>query len=109
MLQIVYGLLGVFGLGITWYFNLQFFAQPGDPTMLDFAAGGYANPAAASLSSDILVVGVAASIWMVAEGRRLTMRHVWFYIVFGLIIAMACTYPLFLMMRERALRRHASA
>ena len=58
-LELVYGALALLGLGITWYFNLQFFTSASDRSVLDFAAGGYANPAAASLSSDILVVGVA--------------------------------------------------
>ena len=55
------------------------------------------------LSLDILIVAIAGSAFIIMEGRRLGMRHLWFYIVASGITAFAFTFPLFLAMRERAL------
>jgi hypothetical protein len=40
---------------------------------------------------------------MVLEARRLAVRGVWLYVVFGLLIAISVTFPLFLAARERRL------
>ena len=45
---------------------------------------------------------------MVVEGRRLGMRHLWFYVVATFLIAFAFTCPLFLFMRERLLAARAA-
>ncbi len=104
----VYATLAVAGLVVPWYFNLQFMRAAGGPFALGaFVAGGYANPAAASLTSDLTVGATAFLIWMLAEARRLGMRYAWVYAVllFGVAFAFAC--PLFLLMRERHL--HAAS
>jgi hypothetical protein len=72
--------------------------------MADFLRDTVVNPGARSIAFDILIVGWAASIWMVVEGRRRRMRWVWLYPLLGWGGAMAFTFPLFLAMRERALR-----
>ena len=65
----------------------------------------FGNPAASSISIDLLLFLSSASIWMVLEARKLRVRHVWAYIVFGFVIAISVTFPLFLVARERALAR----
>ena len=101
----IYAALAVAGLVIPWYFNLQFMRAAGGQFALGaFVAGGYANPAAASLTSDLTVGATAFLIWMIAEARRLGMRYAWVYAVllFGVAFGFAC--PLFLFMRERHLQ-----
>ena len=58
-----------------------------------------------SLTADLLVMAVAGCAFIVIEGRRLGMRHLWAYIVFSGLTAIAFTFPLFLMNRERHLER----
>ena len=55
------------------------------------------------LSTDLLIVAIAAVVFMVVEARRLGMKRVWLYILLSGITAMAFTFPLFLAMRERRL------
>ena len=50
------------------------------------------------------MVALAAAIFMIVEGRRLGMRVPWLYAVAGAVLAIAFTFPLFLLVRERALR-----
>ncbi len=60
------------------------------------------------LSLDLLIVAIAGSAFIIFEGRRLRMKHLWFYIVASGITAFAFTFPLFLAMRERTLSRQAA-
>ena len=57
------------------------------------------------LSLDVLIVGIAASAFMIFEARKLGMKRVWLYIVLSGVTALAFTFPLFLAMRERTLQK----
>jgi hypothetical protein len=62
-----------------------------------------ANPAAQSLSRDLLVGASAITIWIVVESRRLQMRHLWLVLLSSVTIAFAFAAPFFLFLRERRL------
>lgn len=62
------------------------------------------NPASRAIFWDILIMYLGASVFIVVEARRLKMRFAWAYIIFGYLIAIAATFPLFLYFRERKLR-----
>jgi hypothetical protein len=97
--------LAVIGLVLTWSQNLVYLGPGAGPGgMVDFLKDTVVNPGARSIAFDMLIVGWALSVWMVVEGRRRRMRWVWFYPLVGWSVAMAFTVPLFLAMRERALR-----
>ena len=96
--QIAYGVLAVVGLVGTWYFNLTYTGEA------SYLAAWFANAASSSAAVDLLVAFAAGSIFMITEGRRLGMRAPWLYVVFGAVIAFAFTFPLFLLLRERALQ-----
>ncbi len=101
----VFLVLALTGLVLTWSQNLAYFGPGSGPGgMMDFLKDTVVNPGARSIAFDILIVGWAASIWMVLEGRRRRMRWVWLYPVVGWSVAMAFAFPLFLAMRERSLR-----
>lgn len=102
--QAVYGALAVSGVIATTYFNLKFAAESGGGFNVgDFIAGGYANPAAGSISNDLIVADVAFLIWSFFEARRLGMRWWGIYFVLNFTVAFAFAFPLFLLMRERKL------
>jgi hypothetical protein len=92
---------------LPWYFNLRFLAAAGN--LLGFLRAGFANPAVASVTVDIMIASVAFLIWMVMEARRLRMGHWWVYVVLTFSVAFACAFPLFLMMRQRRLRQMEAA
>jgi len=98
----VYALLAAAALFVTWSWNFAFFAAP-DAGLASFLAGAYANPAAASLSSDLLFLTGAAVVWMVVEARRHAIRFVWLYVAMGFAVAISVAFPLFLIARERRL------
>jgi hypothetical protein len=62
-----------------------------------------ANPAAQSLSRDLLVGATAVTLWIVVESRRLQMRHLWLVLLSSVTIAFAFAAPFFLFLRERRL------
>jgi len=103
LLCAVYALLAVGALFATWSQNLAFFAASPGAGAAEFLAGGYANPAAASLTNDLLFLTTAAVIWMVVEARRHAIRFVWVYVALSFAIAISVTFPLFLIARERRL------
>ena len=104
MLVYFYGLLAVAGLVSTWSYNLAYMRENGGFSLVGFVQGGFANPAAASLSCDILVVALAASVWMVVEARRGGVRRGWVFPLLGWFVAMAFAIPLFWAVRERRVR-----
>ncbi len=100
---IVFLILAVVGLIGTWTYNIQAIVQ-----RTDFLGDWFANgPAVGSLTMDLLIMAVAACAFIVIEGRRLGMRHLWAYIVFSGLTAIAFTFPLFLANRARRVQQLA--
>jgi hypothetical protein len=102
----IYLALAVAGLCLTWYHNIAFFQETGNPFALrEFIAGVFANHASASIGWDITIACAAFIVWMLHEARQLGMKHVWIYVVLTFGIAFAFAAPLFLLMRERHIAR----
>jgi Terpene cyclase DEP1 len=99
----MYGILAIAGIGLTWYFNIQFMLQQGSFSLAEYTSAININPAASSISIDIFIAAFAFVFWSFFESRKLGMRHWWIYIVLTFGIAMAFAFPLFLLMRERKL------
>ncbi len=95
--QIVFGALAVVGLVLTWYFNLTYSGS------VNYLQAWFANSASSSAAVDLIVVSVAVSVFIVVEARRLRIRFGPAFIALGVVGAMACAVPLFLLVRERAL------
>ena len=70
-----------------------------------FVKDTWVNAAARSITIDIILFFLSASIWMVVESRKYRIRHVWAYIVFGCLVAISFTFPLFLIARELRVSR----
>lgn len=96
--------LAVAGGTLPWMANLAFIQQYGPSFDVGlFVQLANANPAAQSLSRDLLVGATAVTIWMVVESRRLQMRHLWLVLLSAFTIAFAFAAPFFLFLRERRL------
>lgn len=107
-LSIVYGLIALFALFGTWVNNWYYVERPSLGPVEGFVQFGLdtlANPASRSITVDLFFLSLAVILWMVLEARRLNMRGVWAYVLFGLLIAISVTVPLFLLHRERVLAR----
>lgn len=99
VLCVIYGAIAVAALIATWSQNLAYFDKPA-PSPLDFMNDSKVTPASRSLTVDLLLFALAATILMVIEARKHGVKFVWLYIAGGLAIAISVTFPLFLIARE---------
>jgi hypothetical protein len=103
LLSAVYLALSITGLLGCWSQNLLYFPTGFFQFNVNFWGDTWATPGARSILIDLLVFSTAFSIWMVGEAKRLQIKWVWAYMVFGLLTAVAFTFPLFLYVRQRKL------
>ncbi|KZR68240.1 MULTISPECIES: DUF2834 domain-containing protein [Prochlorococcus] len=109
LLQWVYFILAISGAILPTLANIDFMQQYGpDFDISLFVALSNANPAAQSLSRDLIIGASAITIWIVVESRRLQMRHLWIVLLSSVTIAFAFAAPLFLFLRERRLQEIAN-
>jgi Terpene cyclase DEP1 len=94
-----YGVIAVLAVIGTWGNNLPYL-QSG---FAAFWQDTLANPASRSITVDIFFLTLVVFVWMVLEARRLAMRGVWLYLIFGMMVAISVTVPIFLINRERAM------
>ncbi len=93
-----YAVIAAVALVATWWHNL---AYASDFTDLGGLVDDlYANHAVSSAVNDLLLVALAAMIWMVVEGRRLGMPHLWLWPVLALAVAISVALPAFLVVRQ---------
>jgi hypothetical protein len=55
------------------------------------------------MTIDLIVVSVAALIFMVVEARRIGVEYLWVYVLLGFVVDISVAVPLFLIARERRL------
>jgi hypothetical protein len=106
LLCIVYALIAVLALIGTWGNNVAYLGGGLLETNRAFWSDTLVNPASRSITVDLFYLGLAVFVWMVLEARRLGMRWVWLYLVFGMLVAISVTVPVFLILRERALAKN---
>jgi hypothetical protein len=102
-LCIAYGLIALLALVGTWGNNVAYLSLGFVQANMTFWQETLANPASRSITVDLFFLGIAVFVWMVLEARRLCMRGVWLYLLFGMLVAISVTVPIFLINRERAL------
>lgn len=98
-ISITYLVLAILGLVGTWYFNIQAILAGSN-----FISDWSSSPAVSSATTDLLIAASAASIFIFIEGKRLSMKYWWLYILGSFITAIAFTFPLFLANRQRKLK-----
>jgi hypothetical protein len=100
LLVTVWGVIAAAALVGTWWNNILFFEKAGTWSGLAFIEACFANHAAASISIDILLFGLAAMVFMGVEAKRLGIRFLWVYIVLSFLIAVSVMFPLFMIARQ---------
>lgn len=95
----IYLLSAVVGAGTALYFGGPYWLSPG-ASLSDFGAQAFANAPAATLGADVAVLYGLVSLWIVVEGRRRGMRHLWLYLLANTLLAVAVGLSLFLLVRE---------
>lgn len=104
-LCVAYGLTGLLALVGTWGNNLAYLHLGFLGANARFWQDTLVNAASRSITVDILFFALAVTTWMLLEARRLAMRGAWLYVLFSLVIAVSVAFPVFLIHRERVLRR----
>ena len=61
------------------------------------------NPAAESISRDLLIGASAIFIWIINESKKLNIKNMWIVYIGTFLIAFAFSAPFFLFLRERRL------
>ncbi|HKS55975.1 MAG TPA: DUF2834 domain-containing protein [Steroidobacteraceae bacterium] len=105
----VYGLIALLALVGTWGNNAAYLSLGFVGATSMFWQETLVNPASRSITVDLFFLGLAMFVWMVLEARRLGMRGAWLYLLFGMLIAISVTVPIFLINRERALAKRESS
>ncbi len=95
----VYAAIAIAALIVTWSQNLAYVDHMAS-FVTDFFADTKVTPASRSITVDIFLFSLAASILMVIEARKHGVRFVWAYIIGSMFTAISVTFPLFLIARE---------
>jgi hypothetical protein len=100
----LYLALAISGAVLPWMANWEFIQSYWAVFDLGlFVRMAGANPAAQSLSRDLLIASSAITVWIVIESRRLRMRGLPWVLLSCATVAFAFGAPLFLYLRERRL------
>ena len=103
-LRTTYGAIAIFTLIPTWGNFIPLIKREGFwGANINFWEYVLANEATRFITADALFFGLAFTVWMVIEARRLGMSGVWAYVAGFLIIGIGVAAPLFLIQRERRL------
>ena len=98
-----YAALAVVGAVLPYTLFLPWAARNGVDWGRFFAAP-FASAPAALFSADLLFAASVFALFVWVEGRRLRLKHLWLPYAAILVFGLCCALPLFLAMRERALR-----
>lgn len=107
----IYFAIAAVGLVTAWWLNGLVSVQAGSfgGALATYQAAWFGSPVDWVLSIDLLVVALAAAVFMIYEARRLGIKRVWLYFLASGITALAFTFPLFLGVRELRQRRRLLA
>jgi len=102
LISYLYLFLSILGAILPMMANFDFAMQYGNSfDIKNFISLANANPAAQSISRDLLVGASAVFIWIVTESKKLNIKNMWIVYVGTFLIAFAFSAPFFLFLRER--------
>jgi len=104
--QIIYAILAIVGLVVTWYFNFQYLGIEGN-NIKSFIADNKLNAASSSVWYDVIIAYIASVFFFYFESKRIGMSFWWVYWILSTCLAIAFGLPLYLLMRERHLQKQA--
>ena len=101
-LSYLYLFLSILGAILPMMANFNFAIEYGNSfDIKDFISLANANPAAQSISRDLLVGATAVFIWIVNESKKLNIKNMWVVYIGTFLIAFDFSAPFFLFLRER--------
>ena len=101
-LSYIYLSLSILGAILPMMANFNFAMEYGNSfDIKNFISLANANPAAESISRDLLISASAVFIWIVNESKKLNIKNMWIVYFGTFLIAFAFSAPFFLFLRER--------
>ena len=101
-LSYIYLILSILGAILPMMANFDFAIEYGNSfDIKNFISLANENPAAQSISRDLLVGASAVFIWIVNESKKLKIKNMWVVYIGTFLIAFAFSAPFFLFLRER--------
>tara|TARA_Y100001933_G_C18519145_1_gene364085 strand:- start:64 stop:432 length:369 start_codon:yes stop_codon:yes gene_type:complete len=102
LLSYVYLVLSILGAILPMISNFNFAMEYGTAFDINqFIQLANSNPAAESISRDLLIGASAVFIWIVNESKKLNIKNMWIVYIGTFLIAFAFSAPFFLFLRER--------
>ena len=102
ILSYLYLFISFLGAILPMMANFEYAREYGNSfDIKNFIALANSNPAAESISRDLLVGASAVFIWIVNESKKLQMKNMWIVYIGTFLIAFAFSAPFFLFLRER--------
>ena len=102
IISFLYLFLSILGAILPMMANFEFAKEYGNSFDINnFISLANANPAAQSISRDLLIGASAIFIWIVNESKKLKMKNMWVVYIGTFLIAFAFSAPFFLFLRER--------
>ena len=102
IISYLYLFLSILGAILPMLANFDFAMEYGNSFDINnFIALANANPAAQSISRDLLIGATAVFIWIVNESKKLNIKNMWIVYFGTILIAFAFSAPFFLFLRER--------
>ena len=102
ILSYLYLFLSILGAILPMMANFDYAMEYGKSfDIKNFISLANANPAAQSISRDLLVGASAVFIWIVNESKKLSIKNMWIVYIGTFLIAFAFSAPFFLFLRER--------
>ena len=102
IISYIYLFISILGAIFPMISNFNFVMEYGSSFDINqFIQLANANPAAESISRDLLIGASAIFIWIVNESRKLNMKNMWIVYAGTFLIAFAFSAPFFLFLRER--------
>ena len=103
-LSYLYFVLAIFGAVLPMISNYHFALEYGPNfDIFKFIQLASNNPAAESISRDLLIGASAIFIWIINESKKLNIKNMWIVYIGTFLIAFAFSAPFFLFLRERRL------
>ena len=105
-MEVVYYVIGLPGAILGYYYNFEYFQLYGTQAdWIHFTRQLFVNPAAASVSTDLIVANLLfIPVWTIVDGRRNGMRATWLYFPLSLLVSVSFTMGVYLALRERQVR-----
>ncbi len=108
-LFLVYLALAVAGFVSLLFYKFDFFSQAEGMQISLYLQGLMGSSLSSAMAIDFYITALVFSIWVIFEAKRQKIKRSTFYVLMSFTLGLALTLPLFLAVRERALKKKDEA